>query len=142
MKNRQTKDSTVMVFGVFDIIHSGHLFFLHHAKKYGSKLIAVVTRDARVKAQKGRIPIMKEKDRLALVGSLKMVDKALLGDANARSPSIIRTIQPDIIAVGYDQNIHHPMLLAQLSTVKKKPKIMRIKAYLPHIYSSTRYRKK
>jgi len=38
-----------MVFGVFDGLHEGHLFFLDEAQKYGDNLIIVVASDINVK---------------------------------------------------------------------------------------------
>ena len=41
----------VMVFGVFDRLHPGHLSFLEQASKHGN-VVAVITRDDVVKALK------------------------------------------------------------------------------------------
>jgi len=142
MKRKYKKNCIVMVFGVFDIIHPGHIFFLEQAKKLGSKLIAVVARDVRVKLQKGITPVLQEKDRLLVMKSLYMVDKVILGDTDIYKPTVIRKIQPDVIAIGYDQDERHPMLLAQLSKLKKHPKVVRIKAFYPDMYSSTQFKKR
>lgn len=141
MKKVKRKDIVVMVFGVFDILHPGHLFFLEQAKKLGSVLVVVVTRDARVRMQKENNSTMSEQDRLRIVQSLRTVDRVLLGDTDIQKPTIIKRIQPDIIAIGYDQNDRHPMLLAQTSKLKKQPKVIRIKAFHPGMYSSTEYKK-
>ncbi|MBI2645071.1 FAD synthase [Candidatus Uhrbacteria bacterium] len=142
MIRKNKKDTIVMVFGVFDILHPGHLFFLKCAKQLGTTLIVIVARDRRVQMQKGRSPIMREQDRLCIVRSLHIVNKAILGDTDIRKPSIIAKVQPDVIAIGYDQDERHPMLLTQLSKLKKNPKIVRIKAYRPDAYSSTQCKKK
>lgn len=129
-----------MAFGVFDVIHPGHLRFLRAAKKLGAKLIVVVTRDAHVAKIKGRRPVMRESERLQIVAALRDVDRALLGDKG--KPSMVRVHKPDIIAVGYDQDANHPKLLAQLASMKKKPKVVRIGAHRPAAYRSSVYKSK
>ncbi|HEY4500387.1 MAG TPA: adenylyltransferase/cytidyltransferase family protein, partial [Candidatus Paceibacterota bacterium] len=44
----------VMVFGTFDILHPGHLYFLRAAKKLGDYLIVSLARDVNVRKIKGR----------------------------------------------------------------------------------------
>jgi FAD synthetase len=128
------KRGVVMVFGVFDVIHPGHLRFLSSAKRLGSKLVVVVTRDAHAKAQKGKKPVMDENERLTVVSSLKMVDKAMLGDKG--TPSVIRRLRPDVIAVGYDQDERHPKLLVQLKTMQKRPRVKKLPSHKPERYHS------
>jgi FAD synthetase len=72
----------VLASGVFDLLHLGHVKFLEAAKKAGgknAKLLVIVARDSTVQDAKGRKPVMPENQRLALVGSLKVVDDAVLG---------------------------------------------------------------
>jgi len=71
---------TVVVFGVFDLLHPGHLYFLREARKHGDHLTVVVTRDTRVRAEKNHTPVFTERERLEMVAALKGVDKAVLGD--------------------------------------------------------------
>ena len=44
----------VLVFGTFDILPPGHLYFLREAKKHGEHLTVVVTPSAVVKQLKGK----------------------------------------------------------------------------------------
>jgi len=46
----------VIVFGVFDYFHPGHLFFLKKAKELGGELFVVVAQDEVVKNIKGNLP--------------------------------------------------------------------------------------
>ena len=39
----------ILIFGVFDGIHKGHLYFINEAKKQGGHLVAIVARDSIVK---------------------------------------------------------------------------------------------
>lgn len=96
----------VLATGVFDLLHPGHVKFLESSKKKGgpgAKLVVVVARDKTVRKRKGSRPILGELQRLALVSSLKTVDKAILGHENMDMLGVLKEIKPDIISVGYDQ---------------------------------------
>ena len=89
-----------MVFGVFDRLHKGHLYFLDQAKKYG-QVIAVVARDDTVAELKKRAPLQSERQRInALKG---LVAKAVWGDKVQGSYAVLKRYRPDIICLGYDQ---------------------------------------
>lgn len=111
---------TVIAFGTFDILHPGHVKFLKAAQRLGGRLTVVVTRDERVRSEKGRAPVMNEQERLALVSSLKPVDRAVLGD-RVGEWRILNSLYPDIIAVGYDQRMP-----PQRQKIKGKTKIVRL----------------
>jgi len=70
---------------------------------HGAKLIVVVARDKTVLNRKGRMPILPEDQRRELVGSLRVVDKAILGHAHLDLLGGLREVRPDIVSVGYDQ---------------------------------------
>ena len=102
----QSGKKIVLASGVFDLLHWGHVKFLEEAKKAGgenAELIVVVARDATVEKTKGRPPILGECHRAALVESLKVVDKVVLGYWTVNIGDIIDKLKPDIIALGYDQ---------------------------------------
>ncbi len=92
---------TVMVGGVFDLLHLGHIHFFQEAKRHGNRLVVVVARDATAKKMK-HTPITPEEMRMELIGALRVVDKAVLGDEQDMYHSVER-IKPAIIALGYDQ---------------------------------------
>jgi FAD synthetase len=97
----------VLATGAFDLLHLGHVKFLEASKRKGgsgAKLIVVVARDKTVFSRKGRMPILPEDQRRELVGSLRVVDKAVLGHAHLDLLGVLREVGPDIISVGYDQN--------------------------------------
>ncbi len=62
-----------------------------------------MARDATVEKRRGTKPIMSENQRRALVGSLKVVDEAILGYEDFDIAKVIEKIHPDIIALGYDR---------------------------------------
>lgn len=126
----------VMVFGTFDVLHPGHLNLFKQAKRYGGKLIVVVSRDQVAHKVKGHSPTNKEKDRLALVTALRVVDQTVLGHLFDRLHRI-KQIKPDVVCLGYDQ-------IAFVSEMKKafpKLKVVRLKSYKPRIYKSSKFKK-
>lgn len=142
MKKRQKTNKIVLAFGTFDILHPGHLYYLSECKKYGDTLVVVIARDETVFAVKGSYPIFSEKDRRALIASLAIVDEALLGD-KIHHCRIIDKVRPDVLCLGYDQNITKQKLGEQLKRMTIPiQKIIRIKPYRPSIHKSTVYRNK
>ena len=102
------KGRIVLASGVFDLLHLGHVRFLEAAKKAGgrgARLVVVVARDKTVERKKGRKPIMPEYQRCALVASLKVVDKAILGYENFDMGNVVEKTKPDVIALGYDSHM-------------------------------------
>jgi len=97
------KFTTVMVFGVFDLIHEGHRHFLREAKKFGRQLIAVAASDASVIKLKGFIPVHPLSDRVNNLEAEMLADKILKGDDDLGSWRILKNHTPDVIALGYDQ---------------------------------------
>jgi FAD synthetase len=98
----------VLATGAFEILHPGHLLFLEAAKKLGDELYVIVARDSTVKQRK-RTPIIPEEQRVQMVAALKMVDKALLGsETDMYEP--LYSINPDILALGYDQKFDDAQL--------------------------------
>jgi FAD synthetase len=101
-----THGKVVLATGAFDLLHLGHVRFLEASKRRGgpgAKLIVVVARDKTVLNRKGRMPILPEDQRRELVGSLRVVDKAILGHTRLDLLGVLREVRPDIISVGYDQ---------------------------------------
>ena len=93
----------VMVFGVFDRLHPGHLDFFRQAAQHGDELIAVVARDRMVEELKNKSPFHSEVERLAMVQNVSEVTLAILGDEAQGSYGVIAAHKPDVICVGYDQ---------------------------------------
>ena len=65
----------VVVTGVFDLLHIGHLRFLEAARRLGDALLVGVEGDDRVRRWKGADrPIQSQEDRAALLAALRVVD--------------------------------------------------------------------
>jgi FAD synthetase len=129
----------VMVFGTYDLVHSGHLSFFKQAKKLGDYLIVVVARDENSARIKGRFPRNDEKTRLANVRKVKLVDKAILGSRTYNFYRTIRTHKPVTIALGYDQKPSIRQLKKDLRKHRlANVKIVRLRPYKPQIYKSSK----
>lgn len=94
----------VMVFGVFDRLHPGHISFLAQAAAMGDELIVVLARDASVRNLKNKTPYHSEYERVQAVQKVSGVTFALLGDEKLGSYEVIQTHKPDVICLGYDQH--------------------------------------
>ena len=119
-----------MATGTFDLIHPGHGLYLEEAKKLGgedARLVVVVARDSTVRARK-RVPIVPEKQRLRVVKMLKPVDDAILGSETDMF-STVRKINPDIIAIGPDQNFDLDWLREELDKRDLEAEVVKINGY-------------
>ena len=129
MANQSGQKKVVLASGVFDLLHLGHVKFLEEAKKAGgpdAQLVVVIARDSTVEKTKGRKPIMPEDQRCALVESLKVVDKAVLGYENLNIGEVIENIKPDVIALGYDQEDMMKQVLDYVNKNKINVNVVRI----------------
>ena len=103
----------VMAAGVFDLLHLGHVHYLTEAKKFGDELVVVVATDVMVAKRKHQ-PIVPQEQRLALVAALKPVDAAILGSPIDQYATVA-AVQPDVIALGYDDYHKADEIRAELS---------------------------
>ena len=132
----------VATFGVFDLIHVGHVKFLEECKKLfkDCKLIVVLARDSTVEREKGRKPLMNERERKIIVSALKPVDEVVLGKEGKDKLKIVEEIKPDVIVLGYDQTWDEEELKRELEKRGLKVEIVRLKKYAET--SSSRIRAK
>jgi cytidyltransferase-like protein len=93
----------VLVGGVFDLIHPGHIHTLKAAKAEGDVLVVVVARQSTAqKIKRYRKIYHDEKLRKDLVTSLNFVDLALIGKEGTLYDTV-EYVKPNVIALGYDQ---------------------------------------
>ncbi len=96
--------TTVLVTGVFDLLHQEHLAFLKKAKKAGDILIVGLETDARVNKLKGPDrPVNSLTARLINLKALKLADQVFTLPEKFNQPThhraLINQIKPDILAV-------------------------------------------
>jgi len=145
----------VLVFGTFDILHPGHLYFLREAKKHGDHLTVVVTPSAVVKQLKGKAPMFGEVHRVATVKLMSFVDQVRIGDRTLSTFEVLKKLKPDVICFGYDQQTLAKYVEAYYKKISSKklsskrllfehsrePTFIRIKPYNPKQYKSGRLKK-
>jgi D-glycero-beta-D-manno-heptose 1-phosphate adenylyltransferase len=88
--------------GNFDLLHVGHVRYLHGAKALGGKLVVAINSDESVRALKGEgRPVMPEDERAEIVAALADVDAVVIfPELDVRA--IIREIRPDVQVKGTD----------------------------------------
>lgn len=99
---RRAGERITLANGNFDLLHVGHVRYLHGAKALGGKLVVAINSDDSVRALKGEgRPVMPEHERVEIVAALADVDAVVLfPELDVRA--IIREIRPDVQAKGTD----------------------------------------
>jgi rfaE bifunctional protein nucleotidyltransferase chain/domain len=102
---RRAGERVTLANGCFDVLHVGHVRYLHAARELGGKLIVAVNGDASVRALKGEgRPVMPAEERAEILASLADVDAVVVfPEADVRA--IIREIRPDFQAKGTDYTV-------------------------------------
>ncbi len=88
--------------GCFDVLHVGHIRYLHAARELGGKLVVAVNSDDSVRALKGEgRPVMPADERAEILAALADVDAVVVfPEKDVRA--IIREVRPDFHAKGTD----------------------------------------
>lgn len=128
----------VLVTGAFDGLHQGHVDFFKQAKALGDHLIVIVARDETIKRVKKRTSYNTEDSRLATVGQVSHVDTAILGHHTDPYQRIVEYL-PDIIALGYDQQIFTENLKNELKKRGILVEIVRLQPYEPEQFKSSKF---
>lgn len=130
----------VLVTGTFDILHPGHLSLFRQAKKLGDFLIVVVARDSTVLKIKGRRPHHSQQLRIRCLKKVKLVDRVVLGRPGDKL-KVIELQKPDVIGLGYDQRAFTRGLRQQLKKRGLRVRVVRLKAFRPHLFKSSLIKK-
>jgi len=127
----------VMVAGVFDIIHPGHIFLISKAAELGD-VIVVVDTGSTGQRLKGRRPVIPEGQRLEVVKSIKGVKEAVLGNEGEDMLKVVEELRPDVIMLGPNQNFDEEELKNELEKRGLKVEVVRLKElYEAHRLCST-----
>jgi cytidyltransferase-like protein len=127
----------VLVGGVFDILHPGHLHTLKAAKSYGDVLVVVVARSSTaLKINKSRIIYHDEMQRKELVSSIRCVDIAMVGFEGTLYKTV-EYVKPDIIALGYDQAHGEKEIALNCRKRGLNIQVVRLNTPIPRIKSSS-----
>lgn len=98
-------DRVVFTNGVFDILHRGHVNYLHAARALGDRLIVGLNSDASVRRLKPGRPIVPEDDRAYVLAGLACVDGITMF-ADDTPAVLIEAILPDVLVKGGDYDAH------------------------------------
>lgn len=124
----------ILVSGTFDLLHPGHEYFLEEAAKRGA-ITVLVARDVNVQRIKGRLPVQSEQERRSAILERFPYATVILGhetDFMVR----VREVEPDLIILGYDQQLPPGMTEADLPCPTE-----RVGAFKPEEYKSSVRRK-
>lgn len=95
----------VLTNGVFDLLHTGHLFYLQQARSLGDALIIALNSDASVRALKGPSrPVQTEEQRAYALGALACVDAVVIF-REPRLTAEIRALRPDVYCKAGDYTL-------------------------------------
>jgi len=99
---RSAGDRITLANGCFDLLHVGHVRYLHAAKGLGGRLVVALNSDESVRSLKGEgRPLMPAEERAEILAALADVDAVVIfQERDVRA--IIREIHPDIHAKGTD----------------------------------------
>jgi rfaE bifunctional protein nucleotidyltransferase chain/domain len=91
--------------GCFDLLHVGHVRYLHAAKQLGGCLVVAINSDASVRALKGEgRPLMPAEERAEILAALSDVDAVVIfPEPDVRA--LVREIRPDVHAKGTDYTV-------------------------------------
>lgn len=132
----------VMIFGVFDGLHPGHIYFLTEARRLGDELIVVVARDNAVQELKHKKPKFSEKKRIVALRKVGTVSRAVLGDKKQGTYRVMKRYKPDIICFGYDQKYLEKDIKKKIKEVFLPViRLVRLKSYRPRAFHTSILRK-
>ena len=122
----------VFIGGGFELIHYGHVYTISKAKSLGDVLVVAVARDSTIRKRKKREPLINEGDRVMLLSSLRDVDAAILG-VKGDIYVTLQKVDPDIVALGYDQYHMEDEIKREAGKRGMKLKVIRLDSPYPHI---------
>lgn len=104
-KLRAQGKKLVLTNGVFDLLHTGHLYYLKEARRLGDALFIALNADASVRALKGPArPVQTEEQRAYALAALWFVTGVVI----FRTPRLdaeIRALSPDVYCKAGDYTV-------------------------------------
>ena len=99
---RAAGERIILANGCFDLLHVGHVRYLHAAKELGGRLVVAINSDDSVQALKGEgRPLMPAEERAEILAALSDVDAVVIfPERDVRA--LIRELHPDVQAKGTD----------------------------------------
>lgn len=90
----------VVTQGSYDLLHVGHMRYLHAAWQRGDLLIVLLDSDEKVRARKGKNrPVTNEKERAEMLCHLRWVNIVFLKPVDDERHKYVKLIKPDVLIV-------------------------------------------
>jgi D-glycero-beta-D-manno-heptose 1-phosphate adenylyltransferase len=99
---KRAGEQVILANGCFDLLHVGHIRYLHAAKQLAGRLVVAINADESVRAVKGPgRPLMPASERAEIIAALADVDAVVIfSEPDVRA--LIRELRPDVQAKGTD----------------------------------------
>ena len=99
---RPRSQTVVFTNGCFDLLHRGHVEYLHRARTLGDSLVVGLNSDASVRRLKGpHRPVNSREDRAIVLAGLASVDAVTVFDTDTPL-GLIQRLLPDVLVKGGD----------------------------------------
>lgn len=110
----------VLITGCFDLLHSGHIQFIHNALKYGDELYVGICSDENYKFTKGKKPIFNQKERKLLLENIRGVTKVYINTGSGKMDfeNVIKEVRPDVLVVNIDGDTKEKQDICKLYNIK------------------------
>lgn len=92
--------------GVFDLLHPGHVTYLHEARQLGASLLVALNTDASARrlGKGADRPLNQQQDRACMLAALASVSLVTWFDEDTPL-ALVNEIKPDILVKGGDYNM-------------------------------------
>ena len=125
---RPREGRLVFTNGCFDLLHPGHVAYLHEARALGDALVVGVNTDASVRRLKGPDrPLVDQESRAFVLAGLADVDAVTLFDEDTPA-ALIAALLPDVLVKGGD---YTPETVVGADTVRQAGGEVRIIPLVP-----------
>ena len=123
--HRTSGKRIVFTNGCFDLLHVGHITYLHQAAAFGDLLVVGLNSDQSVRNLKGPTrPVIGQRNRAAILAALQCVDLIVIFDEDDPC-TLIEAIRPDVLVKGgnyrVDQMIGRELVESYGGTVVTTP---------------------
>ena len=102
--DRRAGRSVAFANGCFDLLHVGHVRYLHGAAQEGDRLIVAVNDDGMASLKGPGRPILKAAERAEIVAALRGVDYVVVFPEPTVDP-LLRLLRPDVHCKGTDYTV-------------------------------------
>jgi len=104
-KLRAAGKRVVLTNGVFDLLHTGHLYYLEKARSFGDALFIVLNGDASVRQLKGPLrPVQTEEHRAYALAATWFVDGIVVFQSKRLNAEIL-ALKPDVYCKAGDYTL-------------------------------------